>query len=39
MKIIRDLEDKIDFWSYNKLDEANRIASIIKEKIKSNGIT
>jgi len=39
MKIIRDLEDKIDFWSYNKLDEANRVASIIKEKIKLNGIT
>jgi len=39
MKIIRDLEDKIDFWSYNKLDEANRVASIIREKIKLNGIT
>jgi len=37
--IIRDLEDSIDTWSYNKLDEANRISPIIKERIKLNGIT
>jgi mitochondrial fission protein ELM1 len=36
--IIRDLEDKIDLWSYNQLDEVNRIAPIIKEKMKLNGI-
>lgn len=37
--IIRDLEDSIDIWSYNQLDEVNRIAPIIKKKMKSNGIT
>ena len=37
--IIRDLNSNIDFWSYNKLDEVNRIAPIIKEKMKLNGIT
>jgi len=36
--IIRDLEDSVDLWSYNQLDEANRIAPIIKERMKSNGI-
>ncbi len=36
--IIRDLENSIDSWSYNTLDEANRIAPIIKEKMKLNGI-
>ena len=36
--IIRDLEDKIDLWSYNQLDEVNRIAPTIKEKMKLNGI-
>ena len=39
LKIIRDLENSIDIWSYNKLDEVNRIAPIIKEKMKLNGIT
>ena len=37
--IIRDLEDNIDLWSYSKLDEANRVASTITEKMKINGIT
>ena len=36
--IVKDLEDKVDLWSYNELDEVNRIAPIIKEKMKSNGI-
>ena len=36
--IIRDLEDSIDLWSYNELDEVNRIAPDIKERIKLNGI-
>ena len=36
--IIRDLEDNVDLWSYNQLDEVNRIAPIIKERMKSNGI-
>jgi len=36
--IIRDLEDKIEHWTYNGLDEVNRAASIVKEKMKKNGI-
>ena len=36
--IIRDLEENVDLWSYNQLDEVNRIAPLIKEKMKSNGI-
>ena len=36
--IIRELKDTVDLWSYNKLDEANRIAPIIKERMKLNGI-
>ena len=36
--IIRDLEDSVDLWSYNQLDEVNRIAPIIKERMKQNGI-
>ena len=38
LDIIRDLEDNVNIWSYNQLDEANRIAPIIKEKMRSNGI-
>ena len=38
MNIIRDLEDKNELWTYNKLDEVNRIASIIKKKMMINGI-
>jgi len=38
MNVIRDLQDKIELWTYNKLDEVNRIAPIIKEKMKLNGI-
>ena len=36
--IIRELEDNINLWSYAQLDEVNRIAPLIKEKMKSNGI-
>ena len=36
--ILKELEDNIDSWSYDKLDEVNRIAPIIKEKLRSNGI-
>ena len=36
--IIRELDESIDNWSYDKLDEVNRIAPIIKTKMKSNGI-
>ena len=38
LNIIKDLTDKIDLWSYDKLDEVNRISPIIIEKIKKNGI-
>ena len=38
LNIIKDLTDKIDLWSYNKLDEVNRISPIINEKLKKNGI-
>jgi len=34
--IIRNLEDRVDLWSYNKLDEVNRISTTIKNKIKDN---
>ena len=36
--ITRDLENNIDSWAYEQLDEVNRIAPIIKERMKSNGI-
>ena len=36
--IARELTDSIDNWSYDKLDEVNRIAPLIKEKMKTNGI-
>ena len=38
LNIIEDLTDKIDLWSYNKLDEVNRISLQINEKIKKNGM-
>tara|TARA_B110001450_G_C17610119_1_gene476885 strand:- start:399 stop:1349 length:951 start_codon:yes stop_codon:yes gene_type:complete len=36
--IAKELTDNVDNWSYDKLDEVNRIAPIIKEKMKKNGI-
>tara|TARA_Y100000816_G_scaffold232133_1_gene177482 strand:+ start:719 stop:1669 length:951 start_codon:yes stop_codon:yes gene_type:complete len=36
--ILKELNDSVDSWSYDKLDEVNRIAPIIKEKMKLNGI-
>ena len=36
--IVRELTDSIDNWSYDKLDEVNRIAPIIRNKMKKNGI-
>jgi mitochondrial fission protein ELM1 len=36
--IIRDLGENVDLWNYNKLDEVNRIAPMIKERMKLNGI-
>ena len=38
LNIIKDLTDKIDLWSYDKLDEVNRISPIINERIKKNVI-
>ena len=36
--IAKELTETIDNWSYDKLDEVNRIAPIIKEKMRENGI-
>ena len=36
--IARELTDSIDNWSYDKLDEVNRLAPIIKDKMRKNGI-
>ena len=38
LNVIRDLEDKIELWSYNQLNEVNRIAAEIKNRIKEYGI-
>jgi mitochondrial fission protein ELM1 len=35
MGIIRDLGEKVETWSYNKHNEAQRIAIEIKNKIKN----
>ena len=36
--ITRDLENTVESWSYNKLNEVTRIAPIVKTKMKKNGI-
>jgi mitochondrial fission protein ELM1 len=36
--ITRELEDKVESWSYNSLNEVNRIAPIVKTKMKKHGI-
>ena len=36
--ITKELSERVDNWSYDKLDEINRIVPIIKEKMKLNGI-
>ena len=33
-----ELKDNVESWSYESLDEVNRIAPLIKSKMKSNGI-
>ena len=41
MNIIKDLDSYqsgVNLWSYTRLDEVNRIAPIIKKKMKDNGI-
>ena len=37
--VIRDIENNVELWNYNHLDEVNRITPIIKERMKLNGIT
>ena len=32
MNILRKLDDKLETWSYEKLDEANRVAELINLK-------
>ena len=36
--ITRELENNVDDWSYENLNEVNRIAPLIKARMKSNGI-
>jgi len=36
--IIRDLDNNIQNWSYDGLDEVSRAAEKVKEKMKKNGI-
>ena len=36
--ITKELGETVDNWSYDKLDEINRVVPIIKEKMKQNGI-
>jgi len=33
-EVIKDLENTIDKWSYEKLNETDRISSYIKDKLK-----
>jgi len=35
LNIARNLGEQLEIWNYQKLDEANRIAKIIKERINS----
>ena len=36
--IIRNLENKIEHWTYNGLDEVSKAAILVREKMKKNGI-
>ena len=36
--ITRELKNNVESWSYNKLNEVNRIAPIVKARMKKNGI-
>ena len=36
--ITRELDDRVESWSYNSLNEVNRIAPIVKAKMKKHGI-
>ncbi|WP_440643993.1 ELM1/GtrOC1 family putative glycosyltransferase [Candidatus Pelagibacter sp. HIMB123] len=35
LNITRNLGEEIENWNYEKLNETNRVANIIKEKIQS----
>ena len=35
LNITRNLGEEVEIWTYKKLDETNRVAGIIKQKIKS----
>ena len=35
LNIIKDLENIVDEWSYEKLNETDRISGYIKEKLKN----
>ena len=35
LNIIKKLDNRLENWNYQKLDETNRVASIIKQKINS----
>ena len=35
LNITRNLGEKVENWNYEKLDETNRVAKIIKQKINS----
>ena len=37
--ITRELENTVESWSYDKLNEVTRISPIVKAKMKKNGIT
>ena len=39
LNIIRDLEDKVEQWKYEKLNETDRISGYIKSKIKNYDIS
>ena len=39
LNIIRDLEDKVEDWKYEKLNETDRISGYIKSKLKDYDIS
>ena len=38
LNIIRDLNNNIEYWSYSKLNEVNKVAKVILKKMEINGI-
>ena len=39
LNIIKDLDDKLEDWKYEKLNETDRISGYIKSKIKNYDIS